>query len=416
MVTPAPVNTSQRTHAPRSTLGTYERGRPGRTRDFSHFSQSEYRSQLRHCLTAVRSSRWEAAEVIHLHHLTPLHPATFRAFPTTPVLTHLHGTELKFLERLRGDALGEAWIRRMTRWAAASSILVCPSTYIRSRASELLSLPESRLEVVPNGVDTARFRPESGASSIEVEDWVRWLSTDPQGWDSSGRVGSISYSRNDVEAKFAAIRTTGLILFVGRFLDFKGIPHLLDSFKLAQGRGLAAPLVIWGGSPGEWDGEHPFDYCRRNDISNVYFVGWRNHTDLSLAMSAISVMAAPSVNEPFGLVYLEAMAAGVPVIATNSGGPRDLFPPNAPNPGGWLVEPGNRGALASVLIEAVVDQEGTRRRGNAARLVADQYSWEATARRLAEIYQLVARPVSGGQPSQANGASPGRARAEAPLE
>ena len=83
-------------------------------------------------------------------------------------------------------------------------------------------------------------------------------------------------------------------------------------------------LVVAGGFPGEWEGEHPYDTVQRLGAEGVFFVGWRDHDELADMLNCSDVFAAPAVDEPFGLVYLEAMATGIPPIATNTGGPRSF--------------------------------------------------------------------------------------------
>jgi len=102
------------------------------------------------------------------------------------------------------------------------------------------------------------------------------------------------------------------------------------------------------------------------------------------------VFAAPSVDEPFGLVYLEAMAAGLPPIATATGGPVSFINTDAEEPTGWLVAPDDVGALTDALTEAVVDATGRRARGRrAARFVHANYAWASTAVHFADLYRDV---------------------------
>jgi D-inositol-3-phosphate glycosyltransferase len=148
-----------------------------------------------------------------------------------------------------------------------------------------------------------------------------------------------------------------------------------------------APLVIWGGAPGEWEGEHPHTLARQLGVEGVFFAGWRGHEDLPLGLSCSDCFVAPSTNEPFGLVYLEAMSCGLPVIGTRSGGPPSFVDVVPGEPDGWLVPPDDQDALAEALVQAIDAPDARRRRGqNAARHVRESYSWEGIAERFTQLY------------------------------
>jgi glycosyltransferase involved in cell wall biosynthesis len=96
---------------------------------------------------------------------------------------------------------------------------------------------------------------------------------------------------------------------------------------------------------------------------------------------------APSTDEPFGLVYLEAMACELPVIATLSGGPPSFVNVVQGEPDGWLVPPDDEAALTEAMVTAVeAVAERTRRGANAGRHAREGYSWESTAGRVAALY------------------------------
>ena len=129
-----------------------------------------------------------------------------------------------------------------------------------------------------------------------------------------------------------------MLLFVGRFTEVKQLPMLIRAYARARERfARPAPLVIWGGFPGEWEGEHPFSVARDVGTEGIFFVGWRGHTDLPDGLACADVMVAPSAREGFGQMLVEAMACGLPVIATRSGGPTSFVntDPGARTAGCW---------------------------------------------------------------------------------
>lgn len=382
------------TIAPSCVHQAYERGHADGDESFFTCDRATFDLQVATWARAIASARWETASVLHLHHLTPIHAAARYVCPEVPYITHLHGTELKFLESLLNDDThaGFNWVTLMRTWAQGSAAVICASQDLARRASDLLGLRAEAVAHVPQGVDPTRFAPRDGSHQLSAADWLDWLVQRPRGWDSSGRVGSIRYQTDQVLADFVPAQDRGLAIFVGRFLGFKGLPLLLRAYQRARAEhGVTAPLVIWGGSPGEWDGEHPFDLAKRLGLQGVYFVGWRPHDDLSRALASATVMVAPSVSEPFGLVYLEAMATGTPVIATRSGGPLDFVNTDTASPNGWLVEPHDVETLTHALVAALTDRQEARLRGYRARQrVTSEYTWHNTAARLAALYASVA--------------------------
>ena len=90
-----------------------------------------------------------------------------------------------------------------------------------------------------------------------------------------------------------------VLVFVGRFLGFKRVPALVRAFARARCR-FTRPgsLVIWGGHPGEWEGEHPVNVAEEVGADGIYFVGWRGHDDLPQGLAACDALVVPSVDDP----------------------------------------------------------------------------------------------------------------------
>ncbi|HSC91818.1 MAG TPA: glycosyltransferase family 4 protein [Gaiellaceae bacterium] len=299
------------------------------------------------------------ADVLHLHHLTPIHEAAARRFDDRPVVAELHGTELGMLREIEGGAPwahAAAWAERMRRWASASrSLLVAPG--IAGEAASRLGLPGDRFVELPGGVDLDLFdrRPVRGDQRLAF--WRRWLVEEPQGWDESGVPGSIRYDDRDLEP---IARGLPVVLFVGRYTEVKRIPLLLRAHARAQAAaGTPVPLVLVGGHPGEWEGEHP----ARVAGPGVLLAGWHAHDALADAINAADLVVLPSRSEAFGLVLAEAMACGVPVVATAAQGPSRIVDDGET---GWLVAVDDEGALAVALAEAVADEQERERRGRLA--------------------------------------------------
>ncbi len=328
------------------------------------------------------------ADVLHLHHLTPLHEAALRAFPDVPVVGELHGTELAFLRELEAGAPpgwghADAWRERMRRWAHASERLVASAPDAAGEAERLLGIDPGRVVTVPNGIDPRLFdrRPLDG--DARLAHWRRRLVEEPRGWDETGVPGSVRYAEDDL----APFRAGGpVLLYSGRYTAVKRIPLLVRAHARASERlPRPAPLVLLGGYPGEWEGEHPLAAIRAVGTRDVFLAGWHEHDELPEALNAADLLVLPSVADAFGLVLVEAMACGLPVIACDAHGPRTIVDEGET---GWLVPPDDEDALARALVEAVEDAEERRRRGALAyERSRERDAWPALARRLAAVYE-----------------------------
>ncbi|MFD5422611.1 glycosyltransferase family 4 protein [Streptomyces sp. NPDC127069] len=281
------------------------------------------------------------------------------------------------------------WIRRLHQAAAHAGQLITVSDHDQHLATELLHL-NSAPPVVPNGVDTHTFQPHHLDPAARLEHLRRWLVTDPQGWAPGEKPGSIHYTDRDLDRlhdEHGQLRP--LLLWVGRFLDFKRVPVLLRAFAAARTRLSPAPaLLMWGGYPGEYEGRHPADIAADLGIADdVYFLGWRGHDELPTGLGTADLMVAPAVNEPFGMVYLEAMACGTPPIATATGGPARTIIGAGSHATGWLVAPDSPDDLAHTLTAALANrQELARRATNARAHVENTYSWARTTDHYLNLY------------------------------
>ncbi len=344
-------------------------------------------------------------DLAHLHHLNHLHLAAMGpcSMQRLPKVSHLHGTELKMLEEMKGLADDAStyvslWDRELRRAAATMHHFVAISPDNVVRAKHLLGLGDDKVSFVPNGVDVELFRPRHWPIQRKMSLLEDLLVASPRGWDESGVAGSVRYERSSLKAFVdSSGEAKPLLLFAGRFLDFKRLPLLMESVAWANrffrrsGEAVSPfNLLVCGGVPGEWEGEHPHTVASRLALNNVFFCGWLSHDELSRALNLADIFVAPSYYEPFGQVFLEAMATGVPVIATRSGGPLSFVVHEGAKANGWLADVDDTGSLAAAIIESVSNQSERDRRGrNALDLVRSSYSWYTIAKRFEEVYRQV---------------------------
>lgn len=326
------------------------------------------------------------ADLLHLSHLTPINEAARQAFPEVPVVGHLHGTELLMLRDIDagppdGWAYAGAWAVRMREWARRCERLLVLSPDAVRRVPELLGVDPDRVVWSPNGFDPVAFdrRPLAGEERIRL--WRRWLVEEPQGWDETGEIGTVRYRDEDLDA----FREGPALIYVGRYTEVKRLPLLIRAYARVRERfPRRAPLVLLGGYPGEWEGEHPLAVIRETRVQDVFLAGWRGHDDLPDGLNAADVTVLPSVHEQFGQVIVEGMACGLPAIAVDAHGPATIVDPGET---GWLVPPDDEDAMAEALLDAVSSDAERERRGSAAYDAArSRYSWPAIAEGVARVY------------------------------
>jgi glycosyltransferase involved in cell wall biosynthesis len=329
------------------------------------------------------------ADLLHLHHLTPANEAALRAFPAVPVVGQLHGTELALLRAIDAGApagwqFAERWQQRMRGWARACERLIVPPA-ASAEVARLLALTRGAMVELPSGVELDLFRRRPLDRVQRLAHWRRWLVEQPLGWDESGNPGTVAYKDNDLWAFHEA---DAILLYVGRYTAVKRLPLLVRAHsQVLASLGRPLPLVLVGGSPGEWEGEHPLKVARALGNRQVFLAGWRPHHELPEALNAADLLVLPSVAEAFGLVLVEAMACGLPVIAVDAYGPAQLVAAGT----GWLVPADDQNALAETLLVAASDAQELKRRGSRAHQHSrTSYGWPLIAARTVDIYDQVA--------------------------
>lgn len=177
---------------------------------------------------------------------------------------------------------------------------------------------------------------------------------------------------------------TPTVLFAGRLVEDKGVHVLLDAMKLLQEQDVRIQAQIVGSS-GFGLGEETA-YIRRlkaNSPATVRFFPYRSGTALGDLFREADIFCAPSVcEEAFGLVNVEALASGLPVVSTDRGGIGEVFVAG----GGILVEPGSAVHLAAALRRLAQDPElraSIGRQGYAAFL--DRFTWSIARAHVKEI-------------------------------
>lgn len=165
-----------------------------------------------------------------------------------------------------------------------------------------------------------------------------------------------------------------VILFVGLDWQRKGGPDLLEAFRIVHQACPDARLIILGAQP---------------DVSlpNCEVVGKIPPEDLDRYYQQASVFCLPTHLEPFGIVFIEAMTARLPIVATRVGAIPDFVEEGR---NGWLVEPGDIQGLASALLKLVESPSTCKAFGeHSFHLTREKYSWQAVGKRFQHHIQRI---------------------------
>jgi glycosyltransferase involved in cell wall biosynthesis len=166
-----------------------------------------------------------------------------------------------------------------------------------------------------------------------------------------------------------------------RLVPVKGISYLIDALVLLAGHSPPIRLEIAGHGPEQLELEAAA--ARTGVTDRVKFLGWVD--DIAAAMGSWDVVALPSLAEGLGIAALEAMAHGIPVVATNVGGLKEII---VDGETGFLIPAKNPRALADRISELAKDPALREKLGNAAReRVADRFSVERESQAIDSAYQ-----------------------------
>jgi starch synthase len=268
-------------------------------------------------------------------------------------------------EQLGGGYRVSSWIES-TAFAGASTVIAVSHGMRRDILRSYPFLDESKVTVVHNGIDLTKWKP------INDLDTVRALGIDPD---------------------------RPSVVFVGRITRQKGLPYLLRAAALLPPE---VQLVLCAGAPDTpeilAEVEAGVAALREERSGVVWIDRILSQPELSAVLTQATTFVCPSVYEPLGIVNLEAMACGAPVVGTATGGIPEvvddgvtgrLVPIEQLQDGtGTPIDPEKFVAdLAAILTEVVSDPVAARAMGEAGRRRAEtEFGWERIALRTREIY------------------------------
>ena len=298
---------------------------------------------------AERDMRLEPPDVLHAHDwLVAYAAAVLKDLAATPLVATIHATEHgRHGGRLPGPT--QRFIHRVERWlvAEAERVVTC-SAYMREQVARHLGADVDLLETIANEVDVRSFAHRTPPVRAEL-----WPEDRP------------------------------LLLFAGRLEYEKGVQTLLEALPLLDATLPGAGLVVAG------DGTYRStleDLSRSMGLERrVRFEGFVEERRLHALYAAADVAVVPSLYEPFGLVALEAMASGTPLVVSDTGGLREIVVDEV---SGLRFRPGDAAALARAVARVVLEPETSARlQREAHSALASRRSWMGAAARTAETYR-----------------------------
>jgi glycosyltransferase involved in cell wall biosynthesis len=171
-----------------------------------------------------------------------------------------------------------------------------------------------------------------------------------------------------------------LVSFVGKFTQFKGIDVLLKAAAIYEKQLPEVQTVLVG--HGElWDEMHSLQ--KELGLTGVHFIGHQPQDKVARIYNAADISIVPSRVEPFGLVAVEALACGTPVIATNAGGLPDFINEDV----GRLVPVDDPDNLAQAIIGEIESNTKRSKGVNANHFAYESFTWEKQVGKMIELYQ-----------------------------
>jgi glycosyltransferase involved in cell wall biosynthesis len=206
--------------------------------------------------------------------------------------------------------------------------------------------------------------------------------------------GRLWYVPNGVEEKFFlkreyAEKTLLRLLYVGTWLDRKGIYYLVDAFRMLIRRNLAVELTVAGCVSSEADVKAFFSPEVRNRIRVLPFV---NREDMPDVYAEHDIFLLPSLMEGMPLSLLEAMAAGMPVVTTNNSGMADLVEDEF---NGLSIPTADADSLVKAVERLCASVELRKQLGQEAARMMRRYTWECVTHQLERVLMLAAGREAG---------------------
>jgi len=317
------------------------------TPDFAAWIQLMNLNMQRAATKIIKSNR-DGSIIIHAHDwLSAKAGIGLKHLNRLPLVSTIHATEYG----RRGGIFSDynRMIHEIEVWLGSESKrVICCSRYMAEQVNKVLGVPYEKIKVIPNGIDPSIFTNLEGVE--------------------------------DVRSRFAD-RNEKLVLYVGRLVVEKGVQVLLDAIPKVLQK-LDAKFVIAG------DGYLRSELVKRvaesGLASKVHITGYLDTNTIRRLFLAADVCVIPSLYEPFGIVALEAMAAGCPVVASDTGGLSEIIEHEKT---GVKVYPNNPDSLAWGILRVLESKDlAEYLKKNMREKVEREYRWSTIAQTTKSVY------------------------------
>lgn len=283
-------------------------------------------------------------DIIHAQHLW-ITPYIAQKFDIPYVVT-AHGTDLK------GFVKDERYHKYALKGARNAKKIITISKQVDAEVTELYGIEENK-ELIMNGYDENLFKKEA------VD------------------------KREAFEAYGIPRVTDHVVSFAGKLAHFKGVDVLLRAAKIYEEKLNGNVTTILAGN-GQLK-EELFNLRDELELKNVYFLGHVTQQELVTLYNIGDVSTVPSRTEPFGLVAIEALACGTPVVGTNQGGLPDFIKPEV----GKLVPVEDERALANAIIEEILHENKEVRSNKCLDYALKHFSWKKSLEKVEKLYEEI---------------------------
>lgn len=294
--------------------------------------------------------RVESFDLIHAHDwLVGYAAKVLKGIYNLPIVTTIHATEHGRNNGIHSELQRYIHSSEVYLTSESDQVIVC-SKFMLGHVKEVLEVAEDKLTVIANGVDYT-------VDTVISEDID---------------IGE-NYSKQNEK----------IVFFIGRHVFEKGIHILVEAIPRIISSYNDAKFIIAGTGPMTEELRNRINVMNLSD--KVIFVGYMEDHEKQKLYKISDAAVFPSLFEPFGIVALEAMAAGCPVIVSDTGGFSELVEHEET---GLKTVTGDPSSVADNVLRLFFDNElADRIKKNALRKACDDYSWDSIAEKTSEVYQ-----------------------------